>query len=198
MSISLLFLELWQFSFTRDWPEVQKTEIPPVKFYSISGDWGELGIPNLAWMSLIKCYWKLQSAKVTAFTISESLRGKQQGGGGKITPFPSSHTHTHTHTHTPTHTHTHTRALTCTHAQIKLIKQGKLIKINQLNDCFKEGGFGQRKGLIQNTLKLETEGTTTQLALVFVPQIVQYLLHIKIEVCISVRDRFQILLLILS
>ena len=43
----------------------------------------------------------LQSAKVTAFTISESLRGKQQGGGGKIT------THTHIHTHTHTHTHTH-------------------------------------------------------------------------------------------
>ena len=56
----------------------------------------------------------LQSAKVTAFTISESLRGKQQGGGGKITPPPHTHTHTCMHAcmHTHTHTHTHTQACT--------------------------------------------------------------------------------------
>ena len=30
MSISSMVLELWQFSFTRDWPEIQKSEIPPV------------------------------------------------------------------------------------------------------------------------------------------------------------------------
>ena len=28
-------------------------------------------------MSLIKCYWMLQNARVTAFTISELLREKQ-------------------------------------------------------------------------------------------------------------------------
>ena len=58
MSISSLVLELWQFSFIRDWPEIRKSEIPPSKFCPISGDWGELWIPNLAWMSLIECYWQ--------------------------------------------------------------------------------------------------------------------------------------------
>ena len=56
MSISSLVLELWQFSFIRDWPEIRKSEIPPSEFCPISGDWGELGIPNLARMSLIKRY----------------------------------------------------------------------------------------------------------------------------------------------
>ena len=27
------------------------SEIPPSEFFLISGDWGELGIPNLVWMS---------------------------------------------------------------------------------------------------------------------------------------------------
>ena len=53
---------------------------------------GKLGIPNLARMSLIKFYWMLQNVRVTALTVSESLRENQQGG--KIT-----HIHTHTHTH---------------------------------------------------------------------------------------------------
>ena len=30
----------------------------------------------------------LQNVRVTAFTISELLRENQQGGGGKITPYP--------------------------------------------------------------------------------------------------------------
>ena len=60
--------------FKRDWPEIRKSEIPRSEFCPISGDWGELGISNLTWMSLIKCYWMLQNAMVTAFTISELLR----------------------------------------------------------------------------------------------------------------------------
>ena len=75
-SISSLVLELWQFSFMRDWPEIRKSEIPQSEFCPISGDWGKLRIPNLARMSLIKCYWMLQNARVTGFTISELLRGK--------------------------------------------------------------------------------------------------------------------------
>ena len=43
-------------SFIRDLPEIWKLEIHPSEFYAISGDWGELGIPDLARMSLIKCY----------------------------------------------------------------------------------------------------------------------------------------------
>ena len=79
-----LVLELWQFSFMRDWPEIRKSEIPPSEFCPISGDWGELWIPNLAQMSLIKCYWMLQNARVTAFTVSELLKENQKAG--KITP----------------------------------------------------------------------------------------------------------------
>ena len=78
MSISSLVLELRQFSFIRDWPEIQKLEILPSRFFQISGDWGELRIPNLAWMSLINCYWILQNTKVTAFTVFELLRENQQ------------------------------------------------------------------------------------------------------------------------
>ena len=37
-------------------------------------------------MSLIKCYWILQNARVTPFTTSELLREKQQGGGGVKLP----------------------------------------------------------------------------------------------------------------
>ena len=43
-------------SFIRDLPEIWKLEIHPSEFYAISGDWDELGIPDLARMSLIKCY----------------------------------------------------------------------------------------------------------------------------------------------
>ena len=61
MSISSFVLKFWQFSFTRDWLEIRKSQILPSKFCSISGDWGKLGIPNLAKISLIKCYWMLQN-----------------------------------------------------------------------------------------------------------------------------------------
>ena len=56
------------------------------QFCTISGDCGELGIPNLAQMSLMKCYWMLQNSKVTAFNVYDLLRENQQGG--KITPPP--------------------------------------------------------------------------------------------------------------
>ena len=44
----------------RDWPEIQKWEITSPEFCWISGDWGELGIPSLPQMSLMKYYWMLQ------------------------------------------------------------------------------------------------------------------------------------------
>ena len=78
MSISLLVLESWQFSFIKDWPETRKSEIPPYGFYSISGGRGKLGTPNLVLMFLMKCYWMLQNTKVTAFTVPELLRENQQ------------------------------------------------------------------------------------------------------------------------
>ena len=85
MSISSLVLELWQFSFIRDWPEIRKSEIPPSEFCPISGDWGELWVPKLARMSLRECYWILQNFRVTAFTVLGLLR-ENQLGGGKISP----------------------------------------------------------------------------------------------------------------
>ena len=88
MSISSLVLELWQFSFIKDWPEIWKSEIPPSEFCQMSGDCDKLWIPNLAQMSLIKFYWKLQNVRVRAFTLSELLRENQQGEGGKITLHP--------------------------------------------------------------------------------------------------------------
>ena len=39
--------------------------------------WGKLEIPNLAWTSLIKCYWMLQNARVATFTVSELFREYQ-------------------------------------------------------------------------------------------------------------------------
>ena len=79
LSIPWLVLELWQFLFIKDWPEIGKSEIPLSEFCPMPGDWGELGILNFARMYLIKCYWMLQNATVTAFTLSELLREKQQG-----------------------------------------------------------------------------------------------------------------------
>ena len=81
MSVSFLVLELWQFSFIRDWSEIWKSEIPSSEFCQISGDWGESGIPYLAWMFLIKCYWMLQNASVTAFFVSKLLMENQDGRG---------------------------------------------------------------------------------------------------------------------
>ena len=86
MSISSLVLELWQFSFISDWPEIRKSEIPPSEFCPISGDWGKLWIPNLARMSPIKYYWMLQNSRVTALIVFELLRENQLGGGVKLSP----------------------------------------------------------------------------------------------------------------
>ena len=55
-------------------PEIRYTE-----FCLISRDSGKFGIPNLAPMSLMKCYRVLQNARVTAFTASELLGKNQQG-----------------------------------------------------------------------------------------------------------------------
>ena len=79
MSISPLVLELKIFSFIKDWPEIRKSKIPPSEFFSVPGNWGKLGIPKLARMSLIKFYWMLQNARVTASTVSVLLRKNQQG-----------------------------------------------------------------------------------------------------------------------
>ena len=69
------------------WRVLDSWQLLPSKFFLISGDWGKIGIPNLARLSLIKSYWILQNALVTVFTFCDSLRQNQQEGG-KITPYP--------------------------------------------------------------------------------------------------------------
>ena len=80
MSISSLVLELWQFTFIRDWPEIRKLEIPPFEFCPLSGDYGKLGILNLVQTPLIKSHWMLQNARVTAFIVSEVFWNNHQRG----------------------------------------------------------------------------------------------------------------------
>ena len=60
-------------------PEIRKSEISPFEFFPTYEDWGKLGISNLARMSLMKCYWMPQNARVPAFTVSELLKENQQG-----------------------------------------------------------------------------------------------------------------------
>ena len=86
MSTTSLVMELWQFSFIRDQPGIQKLETTLCEFCPISGDWDELGISNFTKMSPIKCYWMLQNAMVTNFTVL-SYYGKANRGY-KITPSP--------------------------------------------------------------------------------------------------------------
>ena len=86
MSISSLILELWEFTFIRDWREIWKSEIPPSEFCSISGDWKFGGyFPNEMLLNAAQ-------ARVAAFIVSELLRENQErwgrGGGGKIAPSP--------------------------------------------------------------------------------------------------------------
>ena len=70
ISISSLVLELWQFPFIRDWPEIWKSEITTSEFCLISGGWSKIGIPNLTGTFQIKCYWMLQNAKGAYSIIS--------------------------------------------------------------------------------------------------------------------------------
>ena len=78
MSISILVLELRQSLFIRDWPEIQKSEIPS-EFCYIPGDSRKLEILNLVQTSLIKSYWMQQNVRVATFTISKLFRKNQQG-----------------------------------------------------------------------------------------------------------------------
>ena len=80
MSISSLLFELWQFSFIRDWQENRKWEIPSSEFCPISGDWGELWIPNLARMSnrMLLNAANFQGYSFYRFWV---IKGKPTGGG---------------------------------------------------------------------------------------------------------------------
>ena len=85
MSISLPVMELWQFLFIRDWLENRKLKIHLSKFRPISGDWGKLGMQNLAGISLMKCYWMLENARFT-WIIKRKPTGRREGGEVKDAP----------------------------------------------------------------------------------------------------------------
>ena len=53
---------------------------PRLSFAQYLGDCGELGIPNLARMSLMKYYRMFLNVRVTAFTAFELLRENQLRG----------------------------------------------------------------------------------------------------------------------
>ena len=66
---------------------LQGIQMPPSEFWPTFGDWDELGIPNLAQMTLIKSYWMLENAM--NFVVSECfwlIKGKPTGG--EINPDP--------------------------------------------------------------------------------------------------------------
>ena len=54
MPISWLVVELRQFSFITDWPEIQKQEIHLSQFFPTSGDWGKLRMQKMVQTYLIK------------------------------------------------------------------------------------------------------------------------------------------------
>ena len=85
MSISSLVLELWQFYFIRDWPEIRKSKIPPTGFWLISRDGVKLWMPNYGRMFLIEYYWMLQHARGYRFYRFWVIKGKPTWGEGKIT-----------------------------------------------------------------------------------------------------------------
>ena len=84
MSISSLVLELWQFSFIRHWPEIQKSDITLSGFCPISGDRRELGIPNLPQMlpNVAKC----QGYSFNCFWL---IKGKPTEGVKLLPPPPN-------------------------------------------------------------------------------------------------------------
>ena len=86
MSVSLLALELWRFSFVRDWPEIQKSEIPPSEFCPISRQ-----VINTKFGTNVSNRMLLNVAKIQGYSFYRFwvIKGKPSGGGGGITPTPT-------------------------------------------------------------------------------------------------------------
>ena len=56
MSISWLVLELWKFSFKKDWPEIRKSDIPSSQFCPISSDTKfDTNLSNKIFLNTAKC-----------------------------------------------------------------------------------------------------------------------------------------------
>ena len=70
---------VFQISFIKDWSEIRKSEISRSEFYPISGDGGELGKPDSAQMSLMKCHWMLQKCQGYSFYHFWAIKEKSTG-----------------------------------------------------------------------------------------------------------------------
>ena len=90
MSIPPLVLELWQFSFIRDWPEMRKLEIPSSEIWPISGDRGKLGILDCGQMSLTKCQNVTECFKMPVLQLYHFwvIKRKTTVGRVKLLPPP--------------------------------------------------------------------------------------------------------------
>ena len=85
-SISLLVLELWQFSSIKGWPEIWKSEIPPSEFCSISGAWSLGQVRNTRLVTNVSNEMLLNAAKCKFYSFYRFwvIKGKLVGVG-KIT-----------------------------------------------------------------------------------------------------------------
>ena len=88
MSISSLVLELWQFYFIRDWPEIQKSEILPSEICPISEDWGQ--VIDTKFSTNVSNRMLLSPAKFQGYSFYRFwvIKVKPSGEGGKIIPPP--------------------------------------------------------------------------------------------------------------
>ena len=75
MPILSLVLELWQFSFTRDWPEIWKLEVP---IWVLPNIWRLWQVRDTKFGTNASNEM-LQHYRVTAFTVSDLFRENQQG-----------------------------------------------------------------------------------------------------------------------
>ena len=86
-----LVLELWKFSFTRNWPEIRKSEIPPSEFCQTSGDWEELpNIRNTKFGAKVSNKMLLNAAKCQCCSVYHLwvITGKPTGGL-QLHPYPA-------------------------------------------------------------------------------------------------------------
>ena len=83
MSISSLVLELWQFSFVRDWPEIRRLEIPSPEFFPISGDWGgRRGVRDTRFGKNVSNKMLLNAAKCQGYSFYRFWVIKRKPTGG--------------------------------------------------------------------------------------------------------------------
>ena len=86
MPISSLVLELWQFSFIRDWLEIRKSEILPSEFCPISREWNKLGIQDTKFGTNISNKMLINAAKFQGYSFFRFwvIMGKPKRGRSKI------------------------------------------------------------------------------------------------------------------